>query len=122
MRDLLRFCHGFRLPASCNQGSLNPRCLACAQFRFLRRCEPFFALRLQQSEQVGEFAADVEAGPHEALGFKRQLGGDGANLRFFGEVDGDGLPPFAFEQLGGAVEVVLQGGEVAAEQLFVFNA
>ena len=77
---------------------------------------------MQQSEQVGEFAADVEAGPHEALGFKRQLGGDGADLRFFGEVDGDGLPPFAFEQLGGAVEVVLQGGKMAGERLLVFNA
>ena len=117
MRDLLRFCHGFRLPASCNQGSLNPRCLAHPQFRFLRRCEPFFALRLQQGEQVGEFAADVQAGPHEALGFKRQLGGDGTDLFFFGEVDADGLPPFAFEQLGGAVQVVLQSGEVAAVRL-----
>ena len=90
--------------------SLPPPCLARAQFRFLRRCEPFVALRLQQGKQVAEFAADIEAGPHEALGFKRQLGGDGADLFFFGEVDADGLPPFAFEQLGGAVQVVLRSG------------
>ena len=74
-----------------------------AQFLFLRWCQPFFALRLQQGKQVGEFAADVQTGPHEALGFKGQLGGDGADLVFFGELDADGLSPFAFEQLGCAV-------------------